>query len=75
MKGYIMKDREEFKKELEDSGNAMWALSDIFFEIDKVYDEIGSCSRCKYWDGELCKEHHGFTDKNFFCADFEKANK
>ena len=31
---------EEKKKELENSGNAMWALSDIWHEVDKIYDDF-----------------------------------
>ena len=31
---------EEKKKELENSGNAMWALSDIWYEVDKIYDDF-----------------------------------
>ena len=31
---------EEKKKELENSGNAMWALSDIWHEVDKIYDSF-----------------------------------
>jgi hypothetical protein len=42
--------REEAKKRIEDSGHAMWALSDVWNEIDRIYDSIGTCKDCDRWE-------------------------
>ena len=43
--------------------------------ITRIYEDIGSCSECQYWDkiGACTKQHFNFiTYDDYYCADFER---
>ena len=47
--------------------------------FDEIYDSIGSCSTCEYYDdiGRLCRNTVGVSlvrQPDFFCADFKRKD-
>jgi len=44
--------------------------------IDEIYDSIGTCVECAYWNsiGACTKQHFSFlTYDDYYCADFERT--